>query len=139
VSNKIELLSCICCRQCSVGPDGGGAGVRELSKCPGQAAFGEAGTPTIAIIGAGFGGIGLGVLLKRARIDTFTIYDKADGVGGAWWHNQYPGAEVDTVSYVYSYPFKSHPWTRTHARQPELQAYLEDTVDQFGMLVESVL
>ena len=105
----------------------------QLSIISRQALFGSAGTPTIAIVGAGFGGIGLGVLLKKAHIDTFTIYDKADRVGGTWWHNQYPGAEVDTVSYVYSYPFKPHPWTRTHAKQKELHAYLEGTVDEFGI------
>ena len=90
-------------------------------------------TPTVAIVGAGFGGIGLGALLKKAGIDTFTIYEKAERVGGAWWHNQYPGAEVDTVSYVYSYPFKPNGWTRTHAKQAELQAYLEDCVIDFGL------
>jgi cation diffusion facilitator CzcD-associated flavoprotein CzcO len=36
-------------------------------------------------------------------------------------------------SNLYSYPFKSYRWTRTHARQPELQAYLQETVDQFGL------
>jgi cation diffusion facilitator CzcD-associated flavoprotein CzcO len=84
-------------------------------------------------VGAGFGGIGLGVLLKKAHIDTFTIFDKADRVGGTWWHNQYPGAEVDTVSYAYSFPFASQAWSRTHARQPELHAYLEGTVDRFDI------
>src|SRR6202043_1456950 len=98
-----------------------------------RALFGPSGTPRLAVVGAGFGGIGLGVLLKRAHIDTFTIYEKAERVGGAWWHNQYPGAEVDTVSYVLSYPFKANGWTRTHAKQAELRAYLEDTVDQFGV------
>jgi len=90
-------------------------------------------TPNIAIVGAGFGGIGLGALLRRSGIDTFTIYDKADHVGGTWWHNQYPGAEVDTVSYVYSYPFKPYAWTRSHAKRDELLAYLEDTVEEFGL------
>lgn len=84
-------------------------------------------------MGAGFSGIGLAVLLKKARMDTFSIYEKADRVGGTWWHNQYPGAEVDSVSYVYSYVFHPKAWTRTHARQAELQEYLEDTVDLFGI------
>jgi cation diffusion facilitator CzcD-associated flavoprotein CzcO len=91
------------------------------------------GTPRVAIVGAGFGGIGLAALLKRAGIGTFTIYERADGVGGAWWHNRYPGAEVDTHSCVYSYPFKPYPWSRTHARREEVQRYLAETVDQFGL------
>jgi cation diffusion facilitator CzcD-associated flavoprotein CzcO len=95
--------------------------------------WGRSGTPEIAIVGAGFGGIGLGALLKRRGIDTFTIYDKADHVGGTWWHNRYPGAEVDTVSYVYSYAFKPYAWSRTHARRSELLRYLEETVEEFGL------
>jgi cation diffusion facilitator CzcD-associated flavoprotein CzcO len=87
----------------------------------------------VVIIGAGFSGVGLAVLLKKAGIDTFTIYDKADRVGGTWWHNRYPGAEVDSVSYVYSYVFRPNAWTRTHAKQAELQAYLESTVDHFDV------
>ena len=37
--------------------------------------FGAAGTPTVAIVGAGMGGIAAGVLLRKAGIDTFTIYE----------------------------------------------------------------
>jgi cation diffusion facilitator CzcD-associated flavoprotein CzcO len=89
--------------------------------------------PRVAVIGAGYGGIGLSVLLKKAGFDAFTIFEKADRVGGTWWYNQYPGAEVDTVSYVYSFAFKPYGWSRTHARQAELQAYLEETIDEFGV------
>jgi cation diffusion facilitator CzcD-associated flavoprotein CzcO len=95
--------------------------------------FGASGTPRVAIVGAGFAGIGLAVLLKKAGIDTFTVYEKAESVGGTWWHNQYPGAEVDTVSTVYSFAFKPHGWSRTHARQAELLSYLNETVDEFGV------
>ena len=74
------------------------------------------------------GGISAGVaLLRKAGIETFTIYEKSERVGGTWWDNQYPGAEVDVVSYVYSFPFKRYDWSRTHARQPEIHAYLEET------------
>ena len=96
--------------------------------------FGKEGTPNVAIVGAGFGGISAGVALRKAGIHTFTIYEHAESVGGTWWYNQYPGAEVDVESYVYSFPFKRHDWTRTHARQPELHRYLEDAVADFGLL-----
>ncbi len=95
--------------------------------------FGPSGTPRVVVVGAGFGGIGAGVKLKRAGIDSFTIYESSLGVGGTWWDNSYPGAEVDVNSNLYCYSFKSHEWTRTHARQSELQKYLEDTVDTFGL------
>ena len=92
-----------------------------------------AGTPTIAIVGAGMGGISAGVLLRKAGIETFTIYEKSERVGGTWWDNQYPGAEVDVDSYVYSFPFKRYDWTRTHASQAEIHRYLEETVTDFGL------
>jgi cation diffusion facilitator CzcD-associated flavoprotein CzcO len=95
--------------------------------------FGAAGTPTVAIIGAGFGGIAAGVKLKRAGIHTFAIYESSLGIGGTWWDNTYPGAEVDVGSHLYCFSFKAHDWSRTHARQPELQQYLEETVDELGL------
>jgi cation diffusion facilitator CzcD-associated flavoprotein CzcO len=95
--------------------------------------FGPAGTPRVAVVGAGFGGIAMGVNLKQAGIDTFTIYESSLGIGGTWWDNTYPGAEVDVGSHLYCFSFKPHQWTRTHARQPELQKYLEETVDEFGL------
>jgi cation diffusion facilitator CzcD-associated flavoprotein CzcO len=95
--------------------------------------FGPAGTPRVVVVGAGFGGIATGVNLKRAGVDTFTIYESSLGIGGTWWDNTYPGAEVDVGSHLYCFSFKPHQWTRTHARQPELQKYLEETVDEFGL------
>ena len=90
-------------------------------------------TPRVVVVGAGVGGIATGVNLKRAGVDSFTIYESSLGIGGTWWDNTYPGAEVDVGSHLYCFSFKPHHWTRTHARQPELQKYLEETVDQFGL------
>jgi cation diffusion facilitator CzcD-associated flavoprotein CzcO len=95
--------------------------------------FGPAGTPRVVIVGAGLGGIAAGVRLQKAGVHTFTIFESSAGVGGTWWDNTYPGAEVDVHSNLYSNSFKSYDWTRTHARQPELQAYLEETVDEYGL------
>jgi cation diffusion facilitator CzcD-associated flavoprotein CzcO len=85
------------------------------------------------VVGAGFGGIAAGVKMKQAGIHTFTIYESSLGIGGTWWDNTYPGAEVDVGSHLYCFSFKRHDWTRTHATQPELQKYLEETVDEFGL------
>ena len=95
--------------------------------------FGPEGTPRVVVVGAGFGGIAAGVKLKEAGIHTFTIYESSLGIGGTWWDNTYPGAEVDVGSPLYCFSFKPYDWTRTHARQPELQKYLEETVDEFGL------
>jgi cation diffusion facilitator CzcD-associated flavoprotein CzcO len=91
------------------------------------------GTPDIVIVGAGFGGIATGVKLKRAGIHSFTIFEKSDGPGGTWWDNRYPGAEVDVASHLYAYSFKPYDWSRTHARQAELQRYLEEVLDDYGL------
>ena len=89
--------------------------------------------PTVAILGAGAGGIVMGIRLVRAGYD-FTIYEKSDGVGGTWRDNTYPGAACDVPSHLYSYSFAPNPWwSRTYATQPEILAYLERCTDQFGV------
>lgn len=87
----------------------------------------------VAIIGAGFSGIAAGVALRGRGIDDFVIFESADGIGGTWWKNRYPGAEVDLESHVYSYSFERHDWTRTHAGWRELQEYLQRTADTWGV------
>ena len=89
---------------------------------------------SVAIIGAGFGGIATAVRLKRAGFDDFVVFEKSAGPGGTWWDNTYPGCEVDVPSHVYSFSFFiDFEWSRTHARQPELQRYAEETIDRFGL------
>jgi cation diffusion facilitator CzcD-associated flavoprotein CzcO/acetyl esterase/lipase len=91
-------------------------------------------TPTVAIIGAGFGGVGLGMSLKRAGIDSFTIFEKAEGVGGVWRDNTYPGAACDVPSHLYSFSFEPNPdWTRVYSPQPEILEYLDRCVERYGM------
>ena len=69
--------------------------------------------PRVAIIGAGFGGLGLAITLKKAGVEELTIFEKADGVGGVWRHNTYPGATCDVPSLLYSFSFEPNPdWTR---------------------------
>jgi cation diffusion facilitator CzcD-associated flavoprotein CzcO len=89
--------------------------------------------PTVAILGAGAGGIAMGIKLRRAGYD-FTIYEKSDGVGGTWRDNGYPGAACDVPSHLYSFSFELNPWwSRTYATQPEILAYLERCTDQYGI------
>ena len=96
-------------------------------------AFGDRGTPRVAIVGGGFAGIAAAVKLQRAGIASFTIYEKSPGIGGTWRDNTYPGCEVDTNSLLYSYSFTRPDWSRTHVRQAELQSYLEGVVDEFDL------
>lgn len=90
-------------------------------------------TPSICIVGGGMGGIAAGVKLVKAGIQSFTIFEKSSGLGGTWWDNRYPGAECDVPSHLYSYGFHAYDWSRTHARQPEIQTYLETVVDAYGL------
>lgn len=88
---------------------------------------------SVAIIGAGLGGVGVAVNLVRRGIRSFTVFEKSRGAGGTWWDNRYPGAECDVPSALYSYSFKLHDWSRTHAPHAEIQAYVEETIDDFGI------
>ena len=81
--------------------------------------------PKVAVIGAGPGGIAMGIQLATGGYD-FTIFDRADGFGGTWRNNTYPGAACDVPSHFYSYSFALNPrWSKTFANQPEILAYLE--------------
>jgi cation diffusion facilitator CzcD-associated flavoprotein CzcO len=89
------------------------------------------GGPSVAIIGAGLGGVGLAVHLKRAGLTNFEVFDGAEGPGGTWWHNRYPGVAVDVPSCLYSYSFKKDgPWKRRYATGEELCVYIEEVLDE---------
>ena len=48
----------------------------------------------VAIVGAGMSGICMAAKLQDAGIDTFTIFESADEVGGTWRDNTYPGLDM---------------------------------------------
>jgi cation diffusion facilitator CzcD-associated flavoprotein CzcO len=88
----------------------------------------------IAIIGAGFAGIGAAIRLARAGIRSFTIFERAGEVGGTWRDNTYPGAACDVPSHVYSLSFEPNPgWRRMFAPADEIQAYLLGLVEKWGL------
>jgi glycine/D-amino acid oxidase-like deaminating enzyme len=69
---------------------------------------------SVAIIGAGPGGLALGIFLKKAGFRDFTIFDREDGVGGTWRINTYPGLACDVKSHLYSYSFDLNAnWSRS--------------------------
>ncbi len=91
-------------------------------------------TPRVVIIGAGFGGLGLGARLRQAGIESFTIIEKADALGGTWRDNTYPGAACDVPSHLYSLSFApKDDWTRRFPAQPEILRYLEGVAETFGL------
>ena len=79
-----------------------------------------------AIVGAGFSGIGAAVKLDKAGLHNYIIIETADGPGGTWYWNTYPGIAVDIPSFSYQYSFEQRrDWTRTYAPGRELRAYAE--------------
>jgi len=89
----------------------------------------------IAIIGAGPGGLCMGIRLAGAGFENFEIFEKADGVGGTWYHNRYPGCACDVPSHLYSYSFElKRDWSRPYAPQREILAYLEHCAEKYGLV-----
>ncbi|MCX6400037.1 MAG: NAD(P)/FAD-dependent oxidoreductase [Propionibacteriales bacterium] len=80
----------------------------------------------VLIVGAGFSGIGIAIALQKAGIEDFAIVDDADGFGGTWFWNRYPGVGVDVPSFSYQFSFAQKPdWTRSYAKGAELRGYAE--------------
>jgi cyclohexanone monooxygenase len=90
------------------------------------------------VFGAGFAGlVMLHKLQNKLGLDA-RIIDKADGVGGTWYWNRYPGARSDTESWVYCYSFdpklyREWKWTERYPRETEIRAYLEHVADRFDL------
>jgi cation diffusion facilitator CzcD-associated flavoprotein CzcO len=88
----------------------------------------------ILIIGCGFAGLGMGVRLKRAKIESFTLLERAAEIGGTWRDNQYPGCACDVQSQLYSYSFEPNAgWSRAFAEQGEIREYLRRCADKYGL------
>lgn len=86
------------------------------------------------IVGAGFSGIGAAILLDKAGLTDYLIVDAADGPGGTWYWNTYPGIAVDIPTFSYQFSFEQSPdWSRVYAPGGELRAYAEHCVDRYGL------
>jgi cation diffusion facilitator CzcD-associated flavoprotein CzcO len=87
----------------------------------------------VAIIGAGFGGIGMAIALEQAGLDDFVILDRADDLGGTWRDNSYPGLTCDIPSQLYSFSFRPWRWSRRFPARDEILAYLHALVAEHGL------
>ena len=88
----------------------------------------------VAIIGAGFGGLGMAIRLLQSGQQDFVVLEKAEEVGGTWRDNTYPGCQCDVASNIYSFSFAPNPsWSRTYAWQGEILDYLKDCTERFGV------
>ena len=89
------------------------------------------------VIGAGITGIYQLYSLLGIGLDA-RIYEAADGVGGTWFWNRYPGARLDSESWAYAYSFSDEllqewEWSENFVGQPELERYLNFVVDRFEL------
>ncbi len=91
----------------------------------------------VVVVGAGFAGL---YLVHRVRGMGLSVQgvEAADGVGGTWWWNRYPGARCDVESLEYSYSFdddlqQEWEWSERYATQPEILRYLDHVADRFDL------
>jgi cation diffusion facilitator CzcD-associated flavoprotein CzcO len=86
------------------------------------------------IVGAGFGGIGAAIQLKRLGYENFVILDREDDLGGTWYVNHYPGLAVDVPTTTYSYFFEPNPnWSRLFSTGDEIRQYANDVADKYDV------
>ncbi|MGW4245939.1 flavin-containing monooxygenase [Nocardia sp. NPDC004722] len=81
--------------------------------------------PSVIIIGAGFGGLGMAIELRRNGFREFTILEKAADLGGVWRENSYPGAACDVPSPLYSFAHEPKPrWRQRYSTREDIWDYM---------------
>jgi cation diffusion facilitator CzcD-associated flavoprotein CzcO len=88
----------------------------------------------VAIIGAGLGGLGMAIALRRGGIEDFVVLERAGDIGGTWRDNTYPGIAVDIPAQAYQFSFELKPdWSRVFAPGAEVKAYIDQCADRYGL------
>jgi cation diffusion facilitator CzcD-associated flavoprotein CzcO len=89
----------------------------------------------VSIIGAGLGGIGVGIALLRAGRKDFVIFERAGDIGGTWRDNTYPGIAVDIPAQAYQFSFELNPdWSRVFAPGAEVKAYVDRCAARYEVM-----
>jgi cation diffusion facilitator CzcD-associated flavoprotein CzcO len=91
----------------------------------------------VVIVGAGFSGLYMLHRLRQLGFDV-ELLEAADGVGGTWYWNRYPGARCDIESLQYSYTClpeldQELEWSERYATQPEILRYLNLVADRLSL------
>ena len=96
------------------------------------------------VVGAGFSGLYQLLLLRDKLGLSVKVLDAAQGVGGTWYWNRYPGARCDSESHSYAYYFSKEllnewEWSERYPQQPEILRYLNHVADRFDLRPDIVL
>ncbi len=84
----------------------------------------------VAIVGAGFAGLGAALRLHAEGEDSFVVIERAPAVGGTWRDNTYPGVACDVPAHLYCFSFLPNPsFTRRFPPGAEIRAYLEQAAE----------
>ena len=91
----------------------------------------------VLIVGAGFAGLYLMHRMRGAGLSAH-VYEGADGVGGTWYWNRYPGARCDVESMQYSFGWdealqQEWQWSERFAGQPEILKYANHIADRYDL------
>ena len=89
------------------------------------------------VVGAGVAGLYQLHKLREMGLKVQSI-DAASDVGGTWYWNCYPGARVDSQSYIYQYWFSDElvnewNWSERFPGQPETERYLNFVADKLDL------
>jgi cation diffusion facilitator CzcD-associated flavoprotein CzcO len=90
---------------------------------------------SVAIVGAGFGGIAAAIELKQRGVEDLVVLERGDRVGGVWRANTYPGLACDVPSHLYSFSFAPNArWSRRYSPREDIQRYAHDVAGRFDVL-----
>lgn len=89
------------------------------------------------VVGAGIAGLYAVYKLREMGLRVRGI-EAAPAVGGTWYWNCYPGARVDSQSYIYQYWFSDEliqewNWAERFPPQAEVERYLNFVADKFEL------
>ena len=90
------------------------------------------------VIGAGVSGLYALHRLRDKMGMKVRVFERADGVGGTWYWNRYPGCRCDVESLEYSYSFdpdleQEWHWPERYGNQYEILTYVEHVAKRFDL------
>src|SRR5829696_4466261 len=91
------------------------------------------------IVGAGFSGLYQLHKLRNGLGLKVRVLEAAEGIGGTWYWNRYPGARCDSESYYYSYSFSREleqewEWTERYPEHGEIRKYLHFVAERLDLM-----